>query len=194
MATEYVLLKASHPTYLNLQMPTEVGELIRYDVQESKELHPPSRGISFLIRGPGVVRVLPTLRAGEVLPIEAAHNRYLATALLSAKLVFTLPEAVIRHLGLKVQLRAGHGTRFTDDGLVWFLPAPEYYEFRARERSGKGWTGPASGAFAHVYLARAVLPLESELEMIERRIDHDEWRPRIEALDRLARGRRSSTG
>ncbi|HEV2316297.1 MAG TPA: hypothetical protein VGV89_01815 [Thermoplasmata archaeon] len=194
MPAEYVVLKAVHPTYLNLQMPTEVGEVIQYDPAELRELHAPARGIAFLTRGAGVVRVVPSFRAGALLPLETVRNRYLATAHLSDKLVFNLPEAVVLHLGLKVQTRSPRDTRFTDDGLVWFLPAPEYYEYRARQRSGKGWHGPTSGVLAHVYLARSVIPWASELEEIERRIDAEEWRPQLESPGRTSRWRKASAG
>jgi hypothetical protein len=191
---EYVVLKALHPTYLNLQMPTEVGEVIQYDPAELRGLHAPAQGISFLTRGAGVVRVVPSFRAGAILPLETVRNRYLATARLSEKLVFNLPEAVILHLGLKVQTRTPRELRFTDDGLVWFLPAPEYYEYRARQRTGKGWRGPATGELAHVYLARSLIPWTAELEEIERRIDVEEWRPQLEAPGRGGRPRRGSAG
>ena len=190
MPAEYVVLRALHPTYLNLQMPTEVAEVLQYDPAEVEHLRPPARGIGFLTRGPGVVRAVPMLRAGEFLPLEIARNRYLATALLTGRLVFTLPEAVIDHLGLKVQLRSAREGRFTDDGLLWFLPAPEYYEFRAEQRTGKGWHGPTGGGLAHVYLARSLIPWAGELAELERRIDAEEWRPRVEVLAREGRGRR----
>jgi hypothetical protein len=190
MPGEYVVLRAGHPTYLNLQLPTEVAELIQYDPREVANLHAPGRGIAFLARGPGVVRVVPTFRAGEFLPMETMHNRYLATAHLTEKMLLTLPEAVVSHLGLKVLSRAPRDTRYTDDSVLWFLPAPEYYEYRADERAARGWNGPQGGGLAHLYLARSLLPWPGELESIERRIDTEEWMPRLEMLERLRRARR----
>ncbi len=194
MPAEYVVLKAMHPTYLNLQMPTEVAEIVQYDPRDLVGLPSPARGIAFLARGPGVLRVVPAFRAGDLLPLETAGQRYLATAHLSEKLIFNLPEAAVAHLGLKVQSRSPREARFTDDGLLWFLPAPEYYEFRARSRLGRGWKGPSGGGLAHVYLARSVIPWEGELEQIERRIEYEEWRPRLEALERGVRNRRGGGG
>jgi hypothetical protein len=189
MGEEYVVLKATHPTYLNLQLPTEVAELIGYDAKEVRSLPAPARGIAFLARGPSVLRVVPTFRASELLPLETLHNRYLAAAHLSEKLIFNLPEAVVAHLGLKVQARGPREAKFTDDGLIWFLPAPEYYEYRARLRAGRPWEGPSGAPLAHAYLARSVIPWEGELDRIERRIDREEWAPRLELLERVARSR-----
>lgn len=194
MAAEYVVLKAMHPTYLNLQLPTEVAEIVEYDSRALSSLPMPARGIAFVARGPGVLRVLPTFRAGEFLPIETVNLRYLATAHLSEKLIFNLPEAAVNHLGLKVQFRSAREGKFTDDGLVWFLPAPEYYEYRARSRLGKRWTGPSGGGLAHVYLARSVIPWDGQLDQIERRIETEEWRLRGEPVERVARMRRGGAG
>lgn len=191
MSTEYVVLKTVHPTFLNLQMPTEVGTVIGYEPREDGSWAPPARGIAFLARGPGVVRVAPTRRVSEYLPFEMAHDRYLATAHLSEKLVFNLPEAVIQYLGLKVQ-REPKGTRFTDDGLLWFLPAPEYFEFRAQQRSGEPYRGPSLGALAHMYLARSLIPWEGELDRLEREIELEEWSGRPLAAGRAGRTRRAA--
>jgi hypothetical protein len=186
---EYVVLRAVHPTYLNLQFPVEAAEFIEFEVERTKELPPAARGIAFVARGPGVVRVVTTLGAGDLLPIEILRNRYLATALVSERLIFNLPEAVSHHLGLKVQTTREREGRFTDDGLLWFLPAPEYYEFRARQRTGKPWQGPTGAPMGHLYLARSVIPWGPELDQIDRRIDTEEWRPRSEALRRITTGR-----
>jgi hypothetical protein len=187
---EYAVLRAVRPTWLNLQLPTEVADLIQYRAEEMRGLRAPGKGISFLARGPGVARVVATYRAGDVLAVETLHNRYIAPARLTEKLVFNLPEPVEQHLRLKVQRRGPNQLRSTDDGLIWFLPAPEYYEFRAREWAGKEWTGPSSGGLAHVYLARSIIPLPNELNELESRIESIEWRPRLEALQRNPRGRR----
>ena len=102
---EYVVLKAVRPTWLNLQLPTEVAALIRYAPNETRGLRAPGRGIVFLARGPGIVRVVAAHRAGDVLGIETLHNRFIAPAHLTEKLVFNLPEAVEEHLRLKIQRR-----------------------------------------------------------------------------------------
>ncbi|MGI0131794.1 MAG: hypothetical protein ACREDK_01665 [Thermoplasmata archaeon] len=182
---EYVILRAAHPTWLTLQLPNEVAQLIQYDPDEVRDLRSPGRGIAFLARGPGIVRVVASFRAPEILAIETVRNRFIAPARLTDKLVFNLPAPVVRHLGLQTSPRGPNDVRATDDSILWFLPAPEYYEFRARERSGKGWTGPSPGGFAHVYLTRSLLPFAPELSDLEARIEAEEWRPRVEALQRV---------
>ena len=187
---EYVILRAAHPSWLTLALPTEVAELIQYDREEVRDLRSPGRGVAFLARGPGIVRVVASYRAQEILAVETVRNRYIAPARLTEKGVFSLPQAVARHLALQVQPIEADGQRHTDDGVIWFLPAPEYYEFRARTRSGKPWTGPATGGFAHVYLGRSLLPFAPDLAALEDRIEAEEWRPRVEALQRATKGRR----
>lgn len=184
---EIVLLRAAHPTWLNTTLPAEVAELMQYDTREVKDLRPPGRGIAFLARGRGVVRVVAAYRAGDILAIETIHDRYIAPALLTEKMIFNLPEGVVEHLGIQVQRRGPAGQRATDDTLVWFVPAPEYYEYRARQRAGKPWVGPSSGGLAHVYLARGLFDQFGELEALEREIETTDWRVRLEALQRASR-------
>jgi len=189
---EYVGLKTVHPTWLTLQLPNEVAELLRYDPEEASDPRVPGRGLAYLSRGPGIVRVVSAYAARELLPIEIVRDRYLATAHPTAKLLHNLPQGVIQHIGVRILQRGPKGARATDDELLWFLPAPEYYEFRSRERLGKEWTGPSTGGFAHVYLAKSVLPLPGEfphLADLEARIEAEEWSPRIDALARTARSR-----
>jgi hypothetical protein len=191
---EYVVVRAVHPTWLNMQLPTEVAQLIQYRADEVRSLRAPGRGIAFLARGSGVVRVLPTWRAGEWIALETMRNRFIAPAQLTEKLLFNLPEAVARYLELRVQRSAAGAPRFTDDTVVWFLPASEYYDFRARERAGRPWTGPSGGGFTHVYLARSLLPIAPELDAVERRIETEEGKPRAEpALRPSLRVRRPAT-
>ena len=155
-----------------------------------RDLRNPGRGIAFLARGPGIVRIVASFRAPEILAVETIRNRFIAPARLTDKLVFNLPVPVIRHLGLQTQPRGPHGTRATDDSIIWFLPAPEYYEYRAGKRSEKGGNGPSPGGFAHVYLARSVVPFSRELSDMEAHIESEEWRPRVEPLQRVPRGRK----
>ncbi|MGC2033985.1 MAG: hypothetical protein WA761_00895 [Thermoplasmata archaeon] len=189
---EYVILRAVHPSWLVLQLPREVADLIQYQAGEDRDLHPPGRGIAFLARGPGTVRVIPSFRARDVLGVETLRNRFLAVARTNERLLINLPATVTRHLGIKVTTKAPSGTRSTDDGLIWFLPAPEYYEYRARERTKKAWNGPSTGGFAHVYLAKSLLPFPRELSDLENRIELEEWRPRLDAFPRVVRGRRAA--
>ena len=187
---ESVILRAVHPTYLNTQLPSEVAELLQYRLEEVRHLTAPARGIAFFARGPGTVRVVASFRAGDLLAAETAKNRYLAAAQLTEKLVFSLPEAVVDHLGLRSQPRGPHGIKSTDDSVVWFLPAPEYYEFRAAERAGRPYAGPATGGLAHVYLAKSLLEFPSagvDPESLER----DLGAPRAEVVPRNPRPRRA---
>ena len=125
--------------------------------------------------------------------METMHNRYLATAHLTDKMLLTLPEAVVTHLGLKVLTRAPRDTRYTDDSVVWFLPAPEYYEYAAHERAAKGWKGPRGGASPTSTWPDRCSPGRGSSESIERRIDTEEWMPRMEMLERMRRSRRPVT-
>jgi len=192
---EYVGLKTVHPTWLTLQLPNEVADLLAYDPEEGVDPRVPGRGLAYLARGPSIVRVVSAYAARELLPIEIVRDRYLATAHPTSKLLHNLPQAVIQHLGVRILARGPKGQRATDDELLWFLPAPEYFEFRARERLAKAWSGPSTGGLAHVYLARSVLPLPGEflhLADLEARIEAEEWSPRIEALTRSGRSRGGS--
>ncbi|HYA10322.1 MAG TPA: hypothetical protein VEH10_01435 [Thermoplasmata archaeon] len=188
---EYVIVRATHPTWLTMQLPTEVAQLIRFD-PHSEPGGTAARSVSFLARGPGITRVIATYPAREALAVETVRDRLLATARPGERLLFTLPGPVASHLGLKVYSR-GNRVKGTDDSVVWFVPAPEYYEFRSIVESGKGWSGPSSGPFAHVYLARSLVPFPKELDSLaelEFRVEEDEWRPAVAALQHLGRGRR----
>jgi hypothetical protein len=189
---EYVLLKAVHPTWLTTQLPLEVAELLRYPATEGAE-RGAARSISFLARGPGIARVIAPPAAREALAVETVRGRLLASARPGDRHLFSLPTAVVRHLGVQVYSRGPRAGRGTDDRIVWFVPAPEYYEFRAVADSGKPWTAPSSGPFAHVYLTKSLVPFPRELGMLaelEVRIEEEEWRPGVEALQKVGRGRR----
>jgi hypothetical protein len=188
---EYVIVRATHPTWLTMQLPAEVADLLQYRPEEGT-YREASRSVSFLARGPGVARLIATHPAREALAVETVRNRLLATARPGDRLLFTLPAPVVQHLGLKVYVRGPH-LRGTDDSLVWMVPAPEYYEYRSIVGAGKRWTGPSSGPFAHVYVAKSLVPLPRELGQMaesEYQIEEEEWRPAVEALQRVGRGRR----
>ena len=191
---EYVIVRATHPSWLTLQLPSEVAQLIGFDPRAEAGASSP-RSISFLARGPGIVRVVATYRAREALAVEAVRERLLATARPGDRLLFTLPGAVVDHLGLKVYPR-GERVKGTDDTVVWLVQAPEYYEFRSVLESGKSWTGPSSGPLAHVYLLRSLVPFPRGLDGLgdlDYHVEEDEWRPAIVALQRVGRGRRASS-
>lgn len=191
---EYVVLRAARPTYLNTQLPTEAAELIQFDPPDARGMRDYHRGIVFLARGPGIARVVTAFQAQDVLPGEMAQNRYLGVARVSERLLFNIPVPVQKHLGVRSESREPNGPRSTEDSLIWFLPAPEYYEYRALQRRARSWAGPSGGGVAHVYLAKSILPLDrqlSPLTELETRIEWDEWRPRIDALQRVGGRRRA---
>jgi hypothetical protein len=191
---EYVIVRATHPSWLTMQFPTEIAQLIAFDPKVEAGATT-ARSVSFLARGPGIARVIATYPAREALAVETVRDRLLATARPGERLLFTLPGAVVDHLGLKVYPR-GERVKGTDDTVVWLVPAPEYYEFRSVLESGKAWTGPSSGPFAHVYLLRSLVPFPRDLEGLsdlEYRIEEEEWRPAVATLQRVGRGRRVAT-
>ncbi len=188
---EYVIVRATRPSWLTMQLPTEVAQMIQF-APGGPDPTPASRSISFLSRGAGIARVIATHPAREALAVETVRNRLLASARPGERLLFTLPSPVVQHLGLHVYGR-GPRVKGTDDSLIWFLPAPEYYEFRSILSKGKEWSGPSGSPFAHVYLAKSLLPGPynlRELAEFEYRIEDEEWRPGVEALQRVGRGRR----
>lgn len=188
---EYVIVRASHPTWLSVQLPSEVAQLICFR-PEAGPHRDSSRTVSFLARGPGVARVIASHPAREALAIETVRNRLIASARPGERHLFTLPSPVVEHLGLQVYSR-GPRLRVTDDRIVWFVPAPEYYEYRSVVDAGKSWTGPSGGAFARVYVAKSLFPFPKEFQQlaeVEYRLEDEEWRPAMEALQRVGRGRR----
>jgi hypothetical protein len=188
---EFVIVWASHPSWLTLQLPKDVAELIGYRPQEGSE-RDASRTISFLSRGPRIARVVATRPAREALAVETVRGRLIASARPGDRHIFTLPNALLEHLGLRVIQRGPRAGRGTDDGLVWLTPAPEYYEFRSLAGEGKAYSHPSSGAFARVYVTHALYPFPKELaDLPERdsRIEEEEWRPAVRMLQRVGRGR-----
>lgn len=185
-ATEYVILRAVQPRWLSLQFPEEVASILRYHPENSPELRYPSRTIAFLARGPGIVRVVAAHPARELVAVETVRNRRVASARLGERMVFNLPYIVTRHLGVQLASRGPRAGRGTDDALLWFLPAPEYYEYRAAVESKRPWTGPSTSRFAHVYLVKSLVPFSESFDLLdglERRIE-DEGRPLLEAIER----------
>jgi hypothetical protein len=188
---EYVIVRATHPTWLTMQLPTEVADLLLFRPEEGAHRET-SRTVSFLARGPGLARVIASHPAREALAVETVRNRLIASARPGDRHLFTLPAPVVQHLGLQVYSR-GPRLRGTDDTLVWFVPAPEYYEYRSVVEAGRPWTGPTAGPFAHVYVAKSLVPFPKELDQLaalEYRVEEEEWRPAVEALQRVGRGRR----
>ncbi len=189
---EYVIVRATHPTWLTTQLPGEVADLLHFHPAEDGSGSEASRMIAFLARGPGIVRVIASEPSREALAVETVRNRVVASARTGGRPLFSLPVTVVQHLGLQVYSR-GPRLRGTDDTLVWFVPAPEYYEYRSVVESGKRWTAPSGSPFARVYLAKSLVPFPRELDRLaelEYRIEEGEWRPAVEALQRVGRHRR----
>jgi hypothetical protein len=193
---EFVIVWASHPTWLTLQLPKDVAELIGYRPEEGAE-HDSSRTISFLARGPQIARVVSTHRAREALAVETVRGRLIASARPGDRRIFTLPNALTEYLGLRVLQRGPRAGRGTGDGLVWFAPAPDFYEFRSMSDEGKVYTGPSSGPFAAVYVTNALCPFRSSMADLperEKKIEETEWRPAVRMLQRVGRERREGNG
>jgi hypothetical protein len=190
---EYVAVRAVHPSWLTMQLPQEVAELIQYHPSGGKD-RTPSRTIAFFARGMGVVRVLAAHPAREVLAVETVRNRLLALARPGDRLLFNIPAPILKHLGIQVYSRGPKAGRGTTDAVLWMVPAPEYYEYRATLDRGEAWEGPSSGGFAHVYLTKSLLPLPKDIERlsdVEYQIEEEEWAPGVAALQRVGRVRRA---
>lgn len=188
---EYVVLATTHPTWLNLKLPGDAQRVLGYRPRPDDPTGA-SRTISFVSRGPGVARVLPTYAMREALAVESLRGRFLAAARLSAPLLFSLPAPVLRHLEVELVSPPGR-SRSTDDTVMWFLPASEYYAFRRAERTEPAGE-PGERPAVHLYLSRATLPPLrgfAQLAEVERQIERDEWAPGVEALQQVLRGRRT---
>ena len=162
----YVVLRATHATYLTLQLPAEVAHLIGYDWTGSNTLRSPGREVAFLARGPGFCRVISSLRSAALLPREIHLNRFIAPARVSRKRLFYLPVAVAEHLGLTVDRSLPTGRASTHDSVVWLVDARSYYRFRERG-SGSVDSPEERGAPARVYLAKSLVPVSVDLDGLE---------------------------
>jgi len=186
---EYVILRAVHPSRLITQLPREVAELLGFPPGGTLG-RTDSRSISFLGRGPGLVRVVATYPVREALAIESLRGRLLASAQFGEKFIFSLPTGLLSHLGVEVRSTGGRPGRVTADSLIWLLPSPEYYRYRAATEEGGAGAGPPGGTrLAHIYLLRSHLPLPaglSDLYERDREIETQEWAPSLRALRRIA--------
>lgn len=200
---EYVILRAVHPSRLITQLPREVAELLGFPLGGPIG-RTDSRSISFLGRGDGLVRVVATYPVREAIALESIRGSLLGSAQFGEKFIFNLPATVLVHLGVQVRISEDRPGRGTADSLLWLLPAPEYYQYRADTGEGKAWTGPLDESdLAHIYLVRSHVPLPkglSDLYERDREIESQEWAPSLRALRRIGAGRpntpaaRSSAG
>lgn len=153
----YVILRAVHPSWCTTQLPGEVADLLGCRPEDLASLRKPGRGLAFLDRGPGTLRVVGVHRSADLMAREMARNRVLAVAQLTEKLVFNLPDSVERHLEIQTYPRGEHGARGTDDGLIWFIPLDEYRRYREERRNDER-PSISAGRESHVYLAKSTLP------------------------------------
>ena len=182
--SEYVVIRALHPTWLTMWLPNDVASVLRYDAEEVRGLRGPGQGIAFLARGPRVVRVVAASRTQEFLGVETVNNRLVASARITESKGFTLPVAVVRYLGLRVAPRGHNGGLRTDDAVMWFMPTAEYYDFQTSRREGRPWSISSVGGFAHVYLARSTLPIPKGMRAVEDLIESSQWRSMVGTIPR----------
>ena len=191
---EYVALRSSHPTWLTMQLPSDAVELLKF---RSPSPHAPVDGtgsITFVARGPGIARAIATHLSREALAVESVRERLLASARPGARHLFSLPAAHLAHLGVSVSVRGPRAGKGTDDQILWFLPAEEYYAYRKAEVEGTPWHGPSLGGSAHLYLSKALLPpprTMGALAATEDQIEEVEWKAATEAFHPPGRGRRA---
>ena len=103
----WTVIKTTTFSGRQLQIPGVVAKMIRLRL----DLPRPGNGIAFLDAGPGVARV-----AAVADPWVGATRKTMpmAVATPTKKLVFSLPKAVEKHLGVEVPARGG-----TKGVLVW---------------------------------------------------------------------------
>ncbi len=149
----WVVVKATAPRWLTLQIPRQVAELIGLDARAAKAW----RRIAFLDRGPGVVRVIALGGPASSAEKEPQLARTLAITTPSAGLLLKLPSAVRQHLGLRTLPRGLKRVQGTDDLVAWMVPEPEL------ERVRQEGVGPG----VHVYLTKSVFPAPRSWEESE---------------------------
>ena len=156
----WVVLKATTPAWCTLQLPGVIAKMIEVKPQGGA----PTNGIAFFNAGPDLVQVVSAGGRGQLRPCRRRRELLLATASLTRKGVFHLPEAVIRHIGLRTLERADPGPRKVDDIVAWVVAESEWERYLS-ERRGAPPSNRVVDVF-HVYLLRSVFPglLPSELQ------------------------------
>lgn len=191
---DYVVLRSSHPTWLTLQLPADAVDLLKFRPPSARTASDGTGSITFLSRGPGIARVLATHLAREAIAVESVRDRLIASARPGARHLFSLPTALLSHLGLQVTVRGPREGKGTDDQILWFLPAAEYYGYRQAEADRSAWRGPSVGGSAHLYVARSILPPPrgvSQLAAMDDQIERVEWAAATQAFTALSRGHRA---
>lgn len=190
---EYIVLRSSHPTWLTVQLPADAVDLLKFRSPSARSPADGTGSITFLARGAGLARVVATHLSREALAAESVRERLIASARPGARHLFSLPTALLAHLGVEVSVRGPRAGKSTDDQLLWFLPAPEYYAYRRAEAEGSTWRGPSLGGSAHLYLAKSVLPPPRGLAALaatDEEIERTEWAAVSAALRSYGRARR----
>ena len=170
--TNWLILRAVHPASSSTQLPSEVASLLGIEPHWLATLDKPSRVISFLSRGPGVLRVIANVTAGDLYISELAQHRVIGMAATNPQLVINLPDAVERYLKLTTYQLDRPGLTGTDDSIAWLAPVEEVRALRRAIRNGQ--KPPLTGAGAHAYLIKAesdglLPPLESLERGLEKR-------------------------
>lgn len=139
MTEELVVLKAVHPTWCNLQLPRDVAQVLG--------LTPgvPSQTVHFFESEGRQTRVAVSRE-------ECVGSRSIASAQLTEKMVFNLPTALADHLGMQIS-KTKRG-RATDEMLVWFTSADQYYGYRRAERGGRRPTNLSPNKGPEIYVSR----------------------------------------
>ena len=192
---EYVVVRSSHPTWLTTQLPADAVGLLKIRSPSAHSTSERTGAISFLSRGVGIARVFASHLSRETLAFESVRGRLLATARPGARHLFSVPTALLAYLGVKVSVQGPREGKSTDDQLLWFVPAEEYYSFRRSEADGSVWRGPCVGGSGHVYLARAILPPPKslgQLSAMDCAIERTEWTAAERAFSPTARGPRAT--
>ena len=148
----WVVLKATTPTWCTLQLPGVVTKMMGVRPQGGA----PTNAIAFLSAGPGVAQVAAPGGQGNLRPRSRRRELLLATASLTKKGVFHLPEAIIRHIGLRTLERTGPGPRKVDDIVAWVVADSEWERYLSERRGGS--PSNRGEAVFHVYLLRSMFP------------------------------------
>lgn len=152
--TDWLIVKAVHPTSSTTQIPAEVADLLGIPQEKLATLDKPSRVISFLNRGDGVLRVIANVASGDLYIKELSQHHVVGMGSVAPNLSFNLPDAVERFLRLTTYPLERPGLTGTDDSLAWLAPAEEILAYRKAIREGRKYT--QTGERAHAYLVKAV--------------------------------------
>lgn len=169
---EWVVWKATHPSWSYTQLPPEIAEMIGFTGVTAADASKMARTLAFLSRAPHVVRVICMAASPDLVAKELARGRIVAQALPDPRLSFNFPEDLRRHLGLRTypSKKTPSATR-TQDCIAWMLRLDEWDRFRDATMEG-GDFKLKRGEELHVYLARAQFPgIIPNLDLMERGVE-----------------------